>query len=286
MAVALPDSNALAIIGAMTAIKNLVLDMDGVLWRGNTPMPGLNELFETLDSLGIGYALATNNAARTAVMYTEKLAGFGVTMPAERIITSAEATADYLAGKYDPGTAVYIIGDQGLHDAFSARGFTSVTTQEVVEGQTAPLVVAGFFRGATYDLMAGGALLITKGAHFVGTNPDVSFPSELGKLPGAGAILAFIAAATGVEPEVIGKPGKIMFEQAMKRLGSSPQTTAMVGDRLNTDIAGARAAGMQTILVLSGISTREDLTTSDYQPDHIFDDIAALTTALQNGHLQ
>jgi len=265
-------------------IKNLILDMDGVLWRGETPMPGLAEFFATLRRREMGYALATNNATKTAVMYTEKLARFGVDVAPEHIVTSAEATAAFLREEYGNGaaggTAVYVVGDKGLHDAIAAQGFTIVTPEQARAGAQAAIVVAGFARSATYEIMAMAAHLINQGARFVGTNPDPSYPSEIGPLPGAGALLAFIETGTGVKPTVVGKPGPIMFQQAMRRMGGTPENTAMIGDRLSTDILGAQNAGLQTILVLSGISTREDVAAQGIEPDFIFADIAEITAVL------
>lgn len=260
----------------ITDLRNLILDMDGVLWRGETPMPGLADFFATLRRLRIGFALATNNATKTAIMYTEKLARFGVEVDPQHIITSAEATAAHLREIYSPGTAVYVVGDQGLHDAIRAQGFDIVTMQEAKQGRETAVVVAGFARSATYDMLAMGAHLINRGARFVGTNPDPSFPSEIGPLPGAGALLAFIEVGTGIAPTIIGKPGPIMFQQALKRLGGTPQNTVMVGDRLTTDIAGGKNAGLRTILVLSGISTRAEAENGNLHPDFIFADINEL----------
>lgn len=272
-------------IMALTAITNFILDMDGVLWRGETPMPGLDEFFATLRRLHIGFVLATNNATKTAVMYTEKLARFGIEVPPGQILTSAETTAVYLSERYEKGTAVYVIGENGLHDALTAQGFHIITPDQVYNGATAPLVVAGFTRHITYPELAMGSLLVHKGAAFIGTNPDPSFPSEIGPLPGAGALLAVVATATGVQPATIGKPGPIIFQEAVKRLGSSPTNTAMVGDRLTTDIKGGKDAGLQTILLLSGVSTRADITREGIQPDYIFQDITELTAVLtKNGN--
>jgi 4-nitrophenyl phosphatase len=257
-------------------IENLILDMDGVLWHGDTPMPGLTEFFAPLRAAGIGFVLATNNATKTATMYTERLAGFGVAVPPERILTSAEATASYLADQYEHGAPAYVIGDRGLREAIAAKGFRQVTPQEVRGGASAAFVVAGLSRDATYEDLAMGSVLIRRGAPFIGTNPDVTFPSELGPLPGAGALLALLSAATGVEPTIIGKPGPIIFLEAVKRLGADPAAVAMVGDRLSTDVAGAKAAGLQAILVLSGISTREEAAVALVQPDYIFADITEL----------
>jgi 4-nitrophenyl phosphatase len=180
-------------------------------------------------------------------------------------------------------TAVYIIGEDGLHEAFSRRGFPIVTKTQAVAGANAIIVAVGFNRQLVYQDLAAGALLIQRGARLMGTNPDVTFPSELGLLPGAGATLAFMQAATSVEPIIIGKPGRIMFDEAVKRLGGQTAVTAMVGDRLNTDIAGGKVAGLQTILVLTGISTRAEAT-NGLRPDYIFADINELGRQLEQWH--
>ncbi len=262
-------------------ITHLILDMDGVLWRGDTPVPGLVDFFATLQRHNIGFVLATNNATKTAVMYTAKLARFGVDVPPEQILTSAEATAAHMADEYPPGTPAYIIGDKGLYEAMTTRGFRPITTADVRAGQTAAFVVVGYTPHATYEDFAMGALLVHRGVRFVGTNPDPSFPSELGPLPGAGALLAVISTATGVQPLLIGKPGPIIFQEAIKRLGADPAGVAMVGDRLSTDIAGAKAAGLRAILVLTGISTREEAAAGPDKPDLIFDDITGLAAFLE-----
>lgn len=268
----------------LTHIKNLILDMDGVLWRGETPLPGLIDFFATLRHLHIGFALATNNATKTAVQYVEKLARFGVDMPAAQIVTSAEATAAYLHEEYETGTAVYVVGETGLHNAITAQGFHILTPLQIKEGLVPTLVVVGFTRHATYNELAMGALAVHKGARFIGTNPDPSFPSELGPLPGAGALIAVVQTATGVTPTLIGKPGPIMFQQAMRQLGGTPENTAMVGDRLTTDIAGGQAAGLTTIMVLSGISTRAEAENGRIRPDYICADITELAKKLETEH--
>jgi len=268
----------------MDNIKNLILDMDGVLWHGEIPMPGLVDFFNTLHECGINFVLATNNAAKTPRQYMEKLARFGVTVTEDQVFTSAEATGSYVQERYAVGTAVFVVGDVGLQTAIQTRGFRLLTIDEVMGGETAEFVVAGFNPNTTYPQLAAGSLLIHKGSDFIGTNPDLTFPSEYGPLPGAGSILAFIQAATGVEPTVIGKPGPLIFQMAMQKLGGTPQNTAMVGDRLETDIAGGKAAGIQTILVLSGISQQKDLNHGNpYQPDRIFQDINSIAQALQEG---
>jgi 4-nitrophenyl phosphatase len=264
----------------MSNVKNLILDMDGVLWHGETAVPGLAAFFAALARLEMGYVLATNNATKSAADYSGKLARFGLQIPAERILTSAEATAGYLSTTYSNGAKVYVVGESGLRQEVAGKGFHILSTDEAHAGATAAVVVVGYNRGVTYKELAMGALLVHKGADFVGTNPDPSFPSEIGPLPGAGALLAFIQVATGVAPTVIGKPGPLLFQQAVQRLGGTVKDTAMVGDRLTTDIAGGKAAGLSTILLLSGISKREDIESSGIRPDLVFDDLAALTANL------
>jgi len=261
-------------------IKNLILDMDGVLWRGETPMPGLSDFFTTLRRLHINFVLATNNATKTAVMYANKLARFGAHIPAAQILTSAEVTAVYLRQRYEKGTAVYVIGAKGLHDALTTQGFHIITPEQVKHGSIAPLVIAGFTPHVTYPELAMGALLVHKGAAFIGTNPDPTYPSEIGPLPGAGALQAVVTTATGVHPLIIGKPQPAIFHEAVKRLGGTSANTAMVGDRLTTDIKGGRDAGPQTILLLSGISTTADIERQNIHPDYTFQDITDLAAFL------
>lgn len=266
----------------MENIKNLILDMDGVLWRGETPMPGLVNFFTTLHDCGIQFVLATNNASKTPAMYVEKLARFGVTVSEDQIFTSAEATGHYVAEKYPTDAAVFVVGGVGLQTAVEKRGFRLLKIEEVMAGETAEFIVVGFNPEITYPQFAAGSLLVQRGADFIGSNPDLTFPSEYGNLPGAGSFLALIQAATGVEPTVIGKPHPLIFQMATQKLGGTPQNTAIVGDRLETDIAGGQAAGIQTILVLSGITQQKDLNhNNSYQPNYIFQHIGSIATTLK-----
>lgn len=268
----------------MENIKNLILDMDGVLWHGETPLPGLADFFATLHDLQINFVLATNNASKTPEQYQDKFARFGIHIEQEQVLTSAEATASYLSGDYPKETAVFVVGGDGIRHALTRRGFELLTVQDVLDGRRAEIVVVGIWREVSYDDFAAAAICINHGAAFIGTNPDVNFPSEWGKLPGAGSFLALLQVTTDVEPTVIGKPGPIIFQDAVKRLGSTLENTAMVGDRLNTDIAGGKAAGLNTILVLSGISTEEDVTQANgLMPDYVFADINELAIKLK-GH--
>lgn len=258
--------------------QNLILDMDGVLWHGDTPVPGLAAFFEQLRLSDIGFVLATNNARKVASQYSEKLDSFGISVSPEQILTSAEATALHLRALYPPGARAYIVGDSGLRIAMKAQKFELLDGEGFVgEGAQADLVVVGFTPHFCYEQMASAAYLINRGAQFVGTNPDVTFPTEYGPLPGAGAMLSFLETATSVQPTVLGKPGTAIFKEALNRLQGSPGDTIMVGDRLGTDIAGGHAAGLRTVLLLSGISTMDDVHGSQIKPDWIFDDLQALT---------
>lgn len=267
-------------------ITDLILDMDGVLWRGDTPMPGLIEFFEALVENKIGYILATNNATKTAEMYVERLAGFGLDIPIELILNSAEATARYLRHKFPDSRTAYVVGEEGLVQAMSERKFEIVSGEGFIgPDAAADNVVVGFTRYVCYPQLASAALLINRGSRFIGTNPDVSIPTEFGPLPGAGSLLAYLEAATGVQPQVIGKPNLPMFQEALRRLGSSPETTAMVGDRIATDIVGGNAAGLKTILLLSGIAKKKDLETAPVQPDCVLDGISELTKSINSGEV-
>lgn len=275
----------------LTAVRNLILDMDGVLWRGETPMPGLATFFETLRDSRIKFVLATNNATRIATQYAEKLQRFGVTIPASAILTSAEATAAYLQEELPSGASAYVVGEAGLRQALQEKSFDvlpEVDGDQIIDPQLrADVVVVGFTRHACYRHLATAVHLVNNGARFVGTNPDVTFPAETGPLPGAGAYLAFIEAATNRQPVVIGKPGRAIFDEALARLDAGNEETAMVGDRLETDIAGAKAAGLRTIMLLSGVTNRQRLAGSDVTPDFVFEDIEDLTHHLikYDGHV-
>ncbi|HEY73595.1 MAG TPA: HAD-IIA family hydrolase [Thermoflexia bacterium] len=257
---------------AIRNLHHLIIDMDGVLWRGDEPMDGLQEFFAFLRQNSIDFILATNNSSRTPEQYVAKLARFGVEVPAEHVLTSAQATAAYLATVAPPGARVYTIGGEGLRRALEQRSF-------VLADEDAAYVVVGWDRQLTWDKLATAALLIHAGAEFIGTNPDVNYPTERGPVPGCGAQLAALEVTTGVAPVVIGKPEAWMYEEALRRMGAHSESTAMLGDRLDTDIVGAARAGLMTVLLLSGISTEADLAASLLKPDLVCADIGELVRA-------
>jgi 4-nitrophenyl phosphatase len=256
----------------LRALEHLVIDMDGVLYRGTERLPGTAQFLAFLRRQQIGFVLATNNATRTPQQFVDKLAGMGVDVEPHHILTSSQATASYLSGLAPRGTRVFVVGQDGLRAALREAGF------ELVQ-EDAEFVVAGMDFEICYRQLADASLQIRAGARFVGTNPDRTFPSERGILPGAGSLLAFLEAASGVAPIIVGKPEKTMIEQALARLGAKNDTAAVLGDRLETDILAGQRAGLVTLLVLTGVTTRQMLEESEIQPDLVFDDLPRLHAA-------
>jgi 4-nitrophenyl phosphatase len=258
----------------LSTLEHLIIDMDGVLYRGSEAIPGTAEFLAFLRERGIGFVLATNNSTRTQQQYVEKLAEMGVIVREEEVLTSAMATASYLASIAPTGTRVFVVGQDGLIAALHEGGF------ELVD-DNAEFVVAGMDFAFHYDRLAEATLQIRAGAQFIGTNPDRTFPSERGIMPGAGSLLAFLETATDVKPAVIGKPGTAMLEQAMAQMGAEAANTGMLGDRLETDILAGQRAGLLTLLVLSGVTDRGMLTNVEIQPDLVFRDVADLHAVWQ-----
>lgn len=252
------------------------MDMDGVLWRGDQPLAGLTEFVAFLRQKQLPFMLATNNSSKQPTEYVTKLAKMGVDAVApEQIITSGTATAAYLRGHYPEGSRVYVVGMDGLRRILSSAGFVVVGDDDTAD---VTAVVCGIDFELSYATMRRAALLIRSGADFIGTNPDRTFPTPEGLVPGAGSLLAMLSAATDCEPVIIGKPERAMFSAALDQLAVEPATVLMIGDRLNTDIQGGRIAGLQTALVLTGVSTRDEVAVSDIQPDTIAENLLDLMT--------
>ncbi len=260
-----------------SGIKAVVLDMDGVLWRGDEPLPGMLELFQWLDESGTPFMLATNNSGKTPTDYIHKLALMGVhTVQEAHIITSGTATVRYMQSRYLPGTRVYIIGMDGLRHLLAEGGFdlTPPTDDDPVQ-----VVVVGIDKQLTYEALKEGTLFIRQGAAFIGTNGDKTFPAPEGLVPGAGSIIAALEAATDTTPVIIGKPDAPMFQAALSVLGTSPEETLMIGDRLNTDIEGGKNIGMKTALLFTGVTTPQGLQTSNIWPDVAYEGLPELLKA-------
>jgi 4-nitrophenyl phosphatase len=256
-------------------IKSLILDMDGVLWKADAPVGDLPAIFDRIRARGLKVAFATNNGTRTPEQYVERLAGFGVRIEPWQVVTSALAVAGLLdkalsisprfpsssnigkerGGRNNgPVRGVFAIGEEGVMDALRSVGLEPLPLEDADKAQA---VVMGIDRQINFEKMCAAALLVRKGIPFYATNPDKTFPTPRGEIPGAGAWISVVVTATGVEPIYAGKPSPSLLEMARERLGTSKEETLVVGDRLETDIAGGQAAGMPVALVLSGVSTRE-----------------------------
>lgn len=255
--------------GVLADIRNLLIDMDGVLYRGRTGLPGGPELIAFLRERGIPYLLVTNNSTLTPAQFVLRLGRMGIDVSQDLIMTSGVATSAYLATLAPPGTKVNVVGEPALIKELEGRGF-------VIAGRDAEYVVCGWDKGINFDKLKTACLAIRDGATFIGTNADKTYPLEKDLIPGAGSILAFLVAATDVEPIVVGKPEPIMIEQSLRMLGARPEETAILGDRLDTDILGGHRAGILTIMLLTGISTEAEAAACDAPPDLIFDNLPTL----------
>ena len=249
-------------------VRGVLFDMDGVIYVGTQLLPGVQDMFDYLEQTGRKWLCVTNNASRTPAQFVEKLTGMNVRARPEQILGSAEASAAWLAEQIEhhgwPQGKVIIVGQDGLRSALKQHHFelTTVPTE-------ATYAIAGINFELTYEELARAALAIRHGARFIGTNSDLSYPSERGLLPGAGSILALLEAATGVRPTVIGKPNRGMYDQAIRRLGVRANEAMMVGDRYDTDISGAQTVGLVTAGVLTGVSTLHDFESAPTPPDLI-----------------
>lgn len=262
-------------------IDTILLDGDGVLWRAETPITGIQDLFTTLNEKRINWALLTNNNTHTVETYVNKLARFGVQTNPSQVFTSSSVTAAYLQEKYGQGAHLHVVGMEGLIKTLQDAGFT-VYTGEQMPPERVVAVVAGMDRGLTHDKVKVALRLILAGAPFIATNTDGSFVTPDGINPGTGMVIGALQATSGKEPIVIGKPQAAIFEAAMKRFRTTPGKTLMVGDRLNTDILGANRLGIQTVAVMTGVTSREELSASEIQPDLVLEDIKELYQVIRN----
>lgn len=257
-------------------LAGVVFDMDGVLWRGETPLPGLSAVFERLAARGLRFVLATNNASKRPGDYVLRMAGYGVLLEQDQVLTSGMAAAEDLKRRHAPGVDVYVIGESGLNEALEEAGFRVAT--DALRDVAA--VVVGFDRSLTYAKLRDAAVLLQRGAEFVATNTDASFPVEGAVHPGAGATVVALSATTGMSPRVVGKPEPPLFAMATDALRATPDRVLVVGDRLDTDIAGAVRAGMWSVLVTTGIDTEATMSASPWRPDVVLSGLDELAAVL------
>lgn len=257
----------------LAAIRAFIFDMDGVIYRGKAVLPCAPEFIARLKHAAIPFLFLTNNSTTPPRDVADRLQGMGIAAASSDIMTSAEATAVYLAQRR-PGCNVLVVGERGIRDALTAEGFTVVA-----DHRAADAVVVGMDREATYARLKEASLAIQAGALFLATNRDASLPSEEGLIPGAGSLVGMLEIASGRPATAIGKPSAAVMQQALARLGASAATTACIGDRPETDILGGQAAGLLTIAVLTGVGTRSDFEAMQPPPDYVFEDLCALQGA-------
>jgi 4-nitrophenyl phosphatase len=252
-------------------VRAVLLDMDGVVYVGNEPLPGVQSLLDYLEETGRKWCFITNNSTRTPEMFADKVQKMGMKVGPENIITSSLATASWMAEEFPEGGKLYVIGEAGLRTALTDAGFTII--EDPFEAE---FVVSGIDFKLVYSMLENATLAIRNGARFIGTNMDPSYPTERGQIPGTGSVLALLQAATGVKPTIIGKPFPGMYRQTFHKINSQPETTLMVGDRYDTDIAGAIELGMVTVAVTTGINSQEDFEAATPPPTLILSGLPAL----------
>ena len=248
------------------AVESWLTDMDGVLVHEGQPIPGAPEFVGRLSESGKPFLVLTNNSIYTARDLQARLGRLGIHVPENAIWTSALATAQFLDDQCPAGTA-YVIGEAGLTTALHEVGY-------VLTNQEPDYVVLGETRTYSFSAITTAIRLIVDGARFICTNPDATGPSHEGLLPACGSVAALISKATGVEPYFIGKPNPMMMRSALNTINAHSETTAMIGDRMDTDVLCGLEAGLETILVLTGISSRADIDKYPYRPSRVVDSIA------------
>ncbi|MFT4082742.1 MAG: HAD-IIA family hydrolase [Nocardioides sp.] len=249
-------------------IETWLTDMDGVLVHEDVPLPGAAEFVEALKSTGLPFLVLTNNSIFTPRDLRARLLGSGIDVPEEAIWTSALATAQFLADQR-PGGSAYVVGEAGLTTALHDVGY-------VMTDRSPDYVVLGETRTYSFEAITRAIRLIEGGARFIATNPDASGPSVHGTLPATGSVAALISTATGREPYYVGKPNPLMMRSALNRIDAHSETTAMVGDRMDTDVVSGLEAGLRTFLVLTGSTTSEMVERFPYRPTRVVDGVEDL----------
>jgi 4-nitrophenyl phosphatase len=253
-------------------IKGIIVDMDGVLWHDHQPLGDLPGIFKRFKELDLEVILATNNASRTVAEYHQKLNGFGVNLDDWQVINAAQAAGIILNEKFPNGCNVYVVGSLSLKRTLEAYGLKVVDEDEI----NVQAVVASIDFDLSYDKLKHATLLIRSGCDFIGTNSDATYPTPEGLIPGSGTVVGALEIASGRKSKIVGKPEPLLYEMALKRLGLQPDETLAIGDRLETDIAGAQAAGIHSALVLTGVSTLTQARDFNPPPEVITQDLSTL----------
>lgn len=258
----------------LTQVRAVLMDLDGVVFRGDAPLSGATTALPRLRRLGVSYAFVTNNATLTPEQVASKLNAMGVAARPEDIVTSSAATATYLRSVAHPEATVSIIGEEGLVQALVREGFE-------IDEENPTYVVVGLDRHVTYERLARAAIAIQRGAELIATNADPALPVEHGLWPGAGAILSMLVLPTGAKPTIIGKPEPAILHVALGRLGVPPSQAAMVGDQIRSDIRAGRAAGTFTILVAGDLADAD----GEIRPDLVVSSLDEAITLLERAQL-
>jgi len=246
--------------------------MDGVLIHEEVALPGAEEFIGRLQEQDKEFLVLTNNSIYTCRDLSVRLADVGIDVPGERIWTSAVATAQFLSNQV-PDASAYVIGEAGLKTALHKVGYTLTDTDP-------DFVVLGETRTYSFQNITQAVQLIDQGARFVATNPDATGPSPEGPLPATGSVAALLTEATGQEPYFVGKPNPVMIRSGLNRIGAHSESTAMVGDRMDTDVVAGIEAGLTTYLVLTGSTSRDELTEFAYRPDDVVESVAELVESI------
>ncbi|WP_347957690.1 HAD-IIA family hydrolase [Gordonia aichiensis] len=247
---------------------NYLMDMDGVLISEERLIPGADALIAELRDRQTPFSVLTNNSIRTPRDLRARLLASGLDVPEANIWTSALATAQFLRSQRPEGSA-YVVGESGLTTALHDIGY-------VLTDADPDYVVLGETRTYSFEAITTAIRLVERGSRFIATNPDATGPSSSGPLPATGAVAALITRATGREPYYVGKPNPLMMRSALRRIGAHSENTLMIGDRMDTDVVSGLEAGLQTILVLSGISTRESVEAYPFRPTRVIESVAEL----------
>jgi HAD superfamily hydrolase (TIGR01450 family) len=251
----------------------LLVDLDGVVWIGREPIPGAADALRELLASGVEIVFVTNNPGKPASMYAERLREAGIPVTDDRVVTAGEATASLAMERAGEGASAFVIGAPAFHDTVAAAGLKLL---EGEDGREADVVIVSGHRGFDYEELLTATLALQRGAALFATSHDPTLPMPGGAWPGTGSILAAVETASGLTAEIGGKPERHLFTMARERIAAAKRV-AMVGDRVSSDIDGGRRAGLETILVLSGATSREQADAAIPPPDHIATDLAALT---------